>query len=801
MSLFGYVKSIFSQQNTRLNPYPDHSELPPELTMSEFIKELHDGNIKYRLKSDTNETAKDKFNLRGFTFNFDKDDSSTDEVLTFNGNLFNGADLNYCEFNKCTFIGVYFIDCDLNKTKFNNCTFIQSVFLISNILGSIFNACVFEEQIIERCNMNNSNFIGTSFGRMNTFLITDTSFRKTSWEKCFIQNGEIIDSSVFSGSTFESCNFNRVVINGCILNYVTFYNTNVYLCEFIKNNMETVNFIDKSDKSDKSDERPEISDCNFKELKMKNLILFYVLIKRCYFENIELPNSTFTGTDIFFSVFKSCNLTGLELNTPINLLRCIFSSANFSNIKILKESDDDTIDVSQSTFEHAIFTNVNPAEIFSNYDPYFTESQFHELFDQEKIEVNYQEQPDLSHLSPLSPLEIKEESQLNHIVQLLTPNIIHDKLPISEMVEHKWYGISELGNTTLEEWRIISENELDEMPTIGYVFKCISVPEQKEGESVVYIANPPCMDVHELSRQLNIPKIFEMFEDIHGNKSDDYNIEEISVMFAKLLYNLLSIHNADEGNDSWTNVFNDIKKRETMINHAVFHSQEGIMFHPFFVESPNKLLDLILFIEKLPLQIQVAWAQNYMNEFITGYDQTLEDFDPEKRGDMGFIATCINGNFEKILFSIRTAIVQFYKTERPVEETEEEKRQTLINWFTVSLFNTYYESLGEEGASIEGYKTFIAKSNLSDEQKRIFLSMFDDATILYKLKIKIGQAAGKGRNRNKKKTIKKAKNKMKKRTIKKAKNNKKPNKKPNKKLNNKTVKRVKKNKKIYQKHK
>lgn len=789
-----------------MNPEPDHSELPPDLTMSEFIEKLDNGKIQYRLKRDTDENAKDKFDLRGFTFNFDKDDSSTDEVLTFNNTLFENADLTKCEFNKCNFIGVYFEKCELFKTNFNNCTFTTSAFLDSNIVGSTFTKCVFKGQIIMNCDMTFSIFNGTSFiagdNRSTSFVITNTDLFKTQLIDCLIQDGEIIQDGALSrddgtiepcslvGSVFNNCKVERVKIESCELDSAIFNHTFLSECEFIQNSMQTVIFSDNS----------KISDCQFTDLIMDKLNLHSVEIESCYFENIELTYSLFTKTDIINSVFTSCNFTGLILTTPIQLLHCNFSLANFSNIQISKTiDDDDTIDVRESTFENAIFTDgVIPAEIFLNYDPDFTEADFNALFDQEKIEVDYEATPDFTYLSPLERLEIEKESEmekespLNIIVKLLTPNIKHVKLSISEMNESEWYGVSELGNTTLEEWKIISGIELDKIPNIGYVFKCISVPEQKEGEAVVYIANPPCMDVHVLSRQLNIPNIFDTFKLIGGNKSDDYSIEEISVMFAKLLYKLLSIHNADEGDDSWTNVFNKIEKRKVMINHAVFHSEEGIMFHPFFVESPNNLLYLISFIEKLPLQIQVAWAQNYMNEFITGYDQTLEDFDPTKRGVMGFIASCINGNFEKILFSIRTAIIQFYKTERPVEETAEEIRQAQIVSFTEgSLFQTYFRSLKEgEGPTIDGYKTFI-ETTLKDEEKIIFLSFFDEQTILENLNKTITQIGGKGRNRNKKRTIKKTKNKMKKRTIKKAKNNKKPNKK----LNNKTVKRIKKNKK------
>jgi len=513
--------------------------------MWEFIKKLDNGEIKYRLTADTDETARDKVDLRGFEFKFAEDDHSfTDEDLTFNNTSFVNADLTGCKF-ECNFPGVFFEYCNLSNTNFKDCTFTSSTFLGTDIANSNFDECVFEAQIINNCDMRRSTFNDCgfkaddvmSFGR-HFFEIKDTDLSESHWKKCVIQDGEIIETCILQNSDFTGCQFERVRIDDCNLDSIDFYadRSTIEYCIIENSSMEDAKFRDTFLSNSKFimnfmknvifRDNSNILECQFKDSNMDNLQLFSVRIESCYFVNTVLPNSKFEKTVITNSVCKSCDFTGLTLITPIQLRFCNFSSANFSNMKIIKTSDDDEIDVKESTFENAIFNDdVNPADVFLNYNPDFTEAEFNallnalfnqqeqprQLIDETKIEVNYEEIPDFTHLSPLSPLEIKEEWRLDVIVKLLTPNIIHVKLPISKMNNYEWYGISELGNTTVEEWKRISGKELDKMPTIGYVFKCISVPEQKEGEAVVYIANPPCMDVHELSRQLNIPRIKELY--------------------------------------------------------------------------------------------------------------------------------------------------------------------------------------------------------------------------------------------------------------------------------------------------
>jgi hypothetical protein len=375
------------------------------------------------------------------------------------------------------------------------------------------------------------------------------------------------------------------------------------------------------------------------------------------------------------------------------------------------------------------------------------------------LEVNLEEEA-TSELSPddqddsiLPPLEIEPLSKINNsdytyanIVTLLSPSINNVKLPISKMEVHKWYRISTLGNTLLETWQQVG---LTIEPNKEVLFKCIYVPPETEGEAIVYESTPACMAVHELSRQLDYDTIIETFQQIIGeekidaelslpiylNKSVEGNqsiLHYVAKEFYKMIVSLLHKHNSNETEDSWTHVFDSYDKRLLLAKHAIFHTEEGIMFHPKFGNGSDdvdasELLIIKMFIQALPIQIQLAWAQNYMNEFITGYGQSLETFDPTLVGDMGFIASCINGNLEKILLSIIPAITYFYKNERPAVETPEERAQMLINSLTGSEFQNYFGSVEDvEGPTIEGYKHYILENKtINEERKTRYLDLLN----------------------------------------------------------------------------
>jgi hypothetical protein len=177
--------------------------------------------------------------------------------------------------------------------------------------------------------------------------------------------------------------------------------------------------------------------------------------------------------------------------------------------------------------------------------------------------------------------------------------------------------------------------------------------------------------------------------------------------------------------------------------------------------------------------VQVAWAQNYIKEFITGYGQTLKDFDPQQKQEFGFIASCINGNFEKMLMAIRTAIVQFSYSPRPPEVTDEERHQTLKNALTKgSVFLQYYsqESDTVTGPTIERYRTFIETTDTIDRKlKDQYLSLLEEPSIIKDFKETIEEFSGGRRFIRKtkiRKTLKRMKSKQKK-TLKKPKKTKK----------------------------
>ena len=165
-----------------------------------------------------------------------------------------------------------------------------------------------------------------------------------------------------------------------------------------------------------------------------------------------------------------------------------------------------------------------------------------------------------------------------------------------------------------------------------------------------------------------------------------------------------------------------------------------------------------MFIKTLPIQVQVSWAQHYMQEFIEGYGQKIAEFNPTRRMPMGFIATCFNGNFEKVLLSLSSAITHFYIPEIEIE-SEEKKYKTLKNELTGSLFNKYYTSFAVKEATptLEDYIDYI-KQNISNEDKKSrMLALVDEPTIRDQLIQNLSYYGGKKMKKTLKRTLKKKK--------------------------------------------
>jgi hypothetical protein len=267
------------------------------------------------------------------------------------------------------------------------------------------------------------------------------------------------------------------------------------------------------------------------------------------------------------------------------------------------------------------------------------------------------------------------------------------------------------------------------------------------------------MAVHEKSRKLDINKIFETFLDIVGRenldreythltklaKNNKRKTDFIAVHLYKFIITMLEFHTSDETEDSWTRIYANEEIRKNLVKHAVFNKEEGIMYHPRFYDTanPQYIYLLVMFLGSLPSQVQAAWAQNYIKEFIEGYGQSIETFDRTIRSDMGFIASCLNGNLEKLLLAIRTAIIQFYPLELE-EETEESRLQTLKNAVTGRIFEEYFVTVEDpDEPTLEGYKEYIrTNTSLNAEGKDKFLALLEDPEIIRTIEATISISKG-----------------------------------------------------------
>ena len=376
-------ESITNEMTGRLYGQPDRIQaLVKSENLRKLVKQLNNGEIKYRLISDTDETAKNKVDLRKFDFTIM--DSTYDDDLEFISTTFEYADLMGCKFIGCSFKDVFFENCNLLYSDFRESTFISSTFLNCDIASSSFSECTFESQIINNCDMNKCKF--TNFCDFTDgFVIKNTNLSYTEWENCILKNGEISEESVLENSIFNQTNFERVQIDTCDLKGIYFGNNQFNYCiiegssmlnadfegcfidqsEFINNLMNNVIFRHNT----------SIQNCDFTESTMEKLRVLDVKIINCDFtDTTSLQESEFDYVTITDSLFPSVNFTLCFFKTKISLIRCNFSGANFENISVIRA---ERIDVKNSTFENAMFgsgpmriDNITP--VFDNYNPDFT---------------------------------------------------------------------------------------------------------------------------------------------------------------------------------------------------------------------------------------------------------------------------------------------------------------------------------------------------------------------------------------------------------------------------------------------
>ena len=589
----------------------------------------------------------------------------------------------------------------------------------------------------------------------------------------------------------EGAKIQEIIQNGKKLSGIKLNNLNLN-----NTNYPGVSFSGSDDMNDSQFVNAKLIGADFADAQLSNANFNKADLRGSDFPVATITGkASFVGADLKFSNFSGADLTGADLSdadfrhtnlASATLTDCIINE----NTKIYGAILDDAIydenlnEANRQQYEDDVEYEASgvPNEMEEEEIDYSVEDELLEKVEQFN-QLQAKEGAEEENILP--PLVIDKTAKINdrygqtytfeNIVSLLSPKITNVKIPLSQMALNKWYGIASLGNTDAYIWEQVGVNE----PHIGTVFKSEAVPNPESGEAIVYETVATCMAVHELSRMLDINNLFKTFLDSvdsevfshefdtltrRGLIHDQDILEKFSIMLYNLLFYLLSKHNDDETVDSWTHIYDDIEKRKQFVSHAVFNSEEGIMYHPRFDYSlqngySEDILLLIMFIESLPPQIQVAWAQNYIKEFMEGYGQQLETFDRTKRSEIGFIASCLNGNLEKFLLSITPAIVKFYPLELE-EETEEQKLQNLKSAVTGSLFEKYYKTVDDvAGPTLEGYKNYIQTNpelNNKEELRRKYLEFLEDQTIIDKITETINiMSGGKKKRTMKRNTYKK----------------------------------------------
>lgn len=573
-------------------------------------------------------------------------------------------------------------------------------------------------------------------------------------------NGLNLTNTKYSGSTFSRSDLSGANFNSTQLVYTGFYEST----------------LDNADLTN-ADVRFSI----FYNASAKNAIFKYANVKFSNFTGADLTGADLRGADFRHTNLTGAKLIGCRIDRYTKMYGAELQDAeyefNFDQIDHVDQEDDEL-------YDEYIYQQ---QEEYNNRE-YAVEDQLAETAN--KTQESVADDDDKT----LEPLVIDPKSNASNrygnnisfedMVALLDPKINNVKRTLSRMEPNKWYGIASLGNTDPAIWEQVG---VEGEPRIGTVFKCKTTPPPEDDEGVVYETVPVCMAVHELSRKLDINKIFETFLDIvgreellreygHITKNAVGDVEKLQFS-AKYLYNfiltILAYHTADETEESWTRIYDDKEKRQQLVKHAIFNSEEGIMYHPRFENTshPQDILLLIMFLESLPYQVQAAWSQNYIKEFIEGYGQSIETFDRTIRSDMGFIASCLNGNLEKFLLAIRTAIIQFYPYQLE-EETEEKTQERLKKAVTGSEFQRYFATVDINDPTVEGYKKYIqTNASLDVETRDKFLALLEDPEIIKILEETISIMSGGGGKKQKhikrRKTNRYMKSRKNKKTIKK----------------------------------
>jgi uncharacterized protein YjbI with pentapeptide repeats len=633
---------------------------------------------------------------------------------------------------------------DYSGTNFSGSTIKNSNFSNATLIGADFS----------ETKLSGSNFLNADlrFTRFNQSQSADIDPAEAHTVKTIFKNAKLYHS------TFAQANFSGADFSGADVCFSNLRGCKLQRADFRTSKLTDSNFMGAI-----------LNEAKFNNADLRNTNL----------ENADLRDTNFNGADI-----SGANLQNALMSETTDFRNCTMDNDTYFSDDVIGMFDENMFNADQYEDED---------EDEDEDDEEYEEERLEEDKKKKKEEQLAESADTKRERAPkpktllLEPFVIDISQKINNsnityddLKRALMPIIVKkNKLRISKMKQSQWYSIASLGNTPSDVW----ENNNVE-PKEGNIFKCLVVPPPTIGEAKVYESEQVCMQIHRYAGSLNIANLKKMFQEVLTRRFYDKELEkfyeqliseqpgvrfnpseEIAKAFYNLIMNLLSIHNADETKDGWTHVYDDMIARKRMVQHAVFNAKEGIMFHPAFQE--DNLFLLKMFIESLPLQVQVAWAQNYILEFIEGYGQKIDTFNPTQRSEQGFIASCINGNLEKLLFAVRTAIVNFSPSHIEIE-TEEQKIETMINnAITGSMLLNYYSSLtGDEGPTLDGYKTYILE-NISEDLRPHYLSKLEDPDFEEDMLDAITELhGGKGKKKRNKKTTNKHKTNLKKKTLK-----------------------------------
>ena len=271
------------------------------ITIEEIVKKINNGTLKYRLVTDTDESARGKVDLRNRQFtNKGRDidnllnfsDCSLEDADLHNALFendmknvnFEGAKLSHCAFDKCKLEGLFFINSYFDNVVLVDTSVAQSTFNNTNMekikyLGSIFTDC----EIIE-CNMNNSEFEEFNYQDVN------------------------VTGCQMIGCNLTKCEITKSTFTGCIIENAKFVNTNLLLTGFYKKNEDDevpYPLFKNSSFIDLTIDSCDLDELLFKNIEMSQVNAWQTTFDECIFDSFYISDCTFINGGFVKTRFKN----------------------------------------------------------------------------------------------------------------------------------------------------------------------------------------------------------------------------------------------------------------------------------------------------------------------------------------------------------------------------------------------------------------------------------------------------------------------------------------------------------------